>query len=414
MKVLVCGASGFIGGAVCEQLRAAGHEVLRGVRRAEQPGDVQVDYCRDTRAELWLARLRGVDAVVNAVGVIRERGAASFDALHARAPAALFKACALAKVRRVVQLSALGAASGGTPYFTSKRTADEALMALPLEWTVLRPSLVFGRDGASAAMFCRIASLPLLVTPALPAARYQPVHIDELVRAVVQALDPAAPVRCVINVAGRDTVSFDQMLAAYRHAMGLPPAPVVHISAALVSGAAWVGGKLPGAMLTPDNWRMLRAGSALAADGAASIVSDRRLSPAEGELLRLRSQASWRNALLRCALALVWLATALVSVFVYPRAGSLALLARAGIAGWPATLALYGAAGLDAAFGIASLAWPRRTLWLAQGALVLGYSLVIAACMPEYLWHPFGPLLKNVPILAILFILLAEEKSWTT
>jgi len=426
MKILVCGASGFIGSAVCARLQADGHEVLRGVRRVVRAGELAIDYAADTQPAVWRERLRGVDAVVNAVGIIREQGAATFDALHARAPADLFAACVEAGVRRVVQVSALGAANGDSAYFSSKRAADAALMALPLEWTVLRPSLVFGRDGDSATMFCRLASLPVMVAPALGAARFQPVHIDDVVQAAVAALDPAMPARRVLDLAGSDAVSFDAMLAAYRSAMDLPPAPLLHIPAPLMAGAAWLGGKLPGVPLTPDNWRMLRAGSALRADVDGSAAATRELlgrtpralrdfiAPAEAELFRLRALAHWRNTLLRWTLAVVWLATAVVSAFVYPPAGSLAMLARVGLEGLPATAALHGAAGLDAAFGIACLARPGRALWLAQAALISGYSVVIAACLPEFLWHPFGPLLKNVPILAILFILYAEEKSWTT
>lgn len=422
MKILVCGASGFIGSAVCARLAAEGHEVLRGVRRAQGPDDVAIDYSRDLQPAAWRERLRGVDAVVNAVGIIREQGAASFEALHARAPAALFAACAEAGVRRVVQVSALGAANGDTPYFTSKRAADEALMALPLAWTILRPALVFGPGGDSAAMFCQVASMPLMAAPALGGARFQPVHVDDLVQAVLAALDPATPAQRVVDVAGRDTVSYDAMLATYRAAMGFAPAPLLHIPAPLMACAARVAGKIPGVPLTPDNWRMLRAGSALAPDDRTGPAVLRELlgrapraiadfiGPAEREPLRQRALAGWRNFLLRWTLALVWLLTAVVSAFIYPQADSLALLARVGIEGSPALLALYGAAALDAAFGVACIVWPRRVLWLAQGALILGYSLVIAACLPEFLWHPFGPLLKNLPILAILAILYAEEK----
>lgn len=424
MKILVCGASGFIGSAVAAKLAAAGHEVLRGVRRPNGSGEVAIDYSLDLEPAAWLDRLRGVDAVVNAVGIIREGPGASFDALHTRAPIALFAACAAAGVRRVVQISALGAGLGQTAYFTSKRAADEALLALPLDWTILRPSLVFGGEGASAAMFCQMASMPVLAAPELGEARFQPVHVDDLAQAVAAALDPAAPARRVIACAGGSVTGFDGMLSAYRRAMGLPPAPVLHVPAPAMACAAWLGAKLPGAPLTPDTWRMLRAGSAL--DGGDNGAAARELlgraprpieafvSSAEGELLRLRALASWRSVLLRWALAIVWLATAAVSAFIYPPAASMALLARVGLAGWPALLALYGAALLDAAFGIACIVRPRRALWLAQGALVLGYSAVIAVCLPEYLWHPFGPLLKNVPILAILLILFAEEKSWTT
>ncbi|WP_426167742.1 SDR family oxidoreductase [Pseudoduganella sp. R-34] len=424
MKVLVCGAAGFIGRAICLRLAAAGHEVLRGVRRPAR-GDVVVDYSADLQAADWLERLRGVDAVVNAVGSISEKGAATFEALHARAPVALFAACAQAGVRRVVQISALGADGGDTAYFTSKRAADEALMALPLEWIILRPSLVFGAEGASAAMFCRAASMPMIVAPALGKARFQPLHVDDLAQAVAAALSPATPAQRVIDIAGDSAVSYDGMLSAYRSAMAFPPAPVLHVPATIMACAAWAG-QFCGALLTPETWRMLRAGSALPEGCAASAAPICELlgrsprgfndfmTPAERELFRLRALAGWRTALLRWVLAIVWLATAIVSAFVHPQADSLALLARVGIEGIPAIAALYGAAALDFVFGIACIVRPRRALWLAQGALILGYSAAIAACLPEYLWHPFGPLLKNLPILAILFILFAEEKTWTT
>ena len=427
MKVLVCGASGFIGSAVCAELSAAGHDVLRGVRVRALPGDVAIDYATDLQPSDWSARLRGVDAVVNAVGIISEYAGASFDAFHTAAPRALFAACAAAGVRRVVQISALGAGQGDTAYFASKRAADDALMALPLDWVVLRPSLVFGLDGGSAAMFCKMASMPVIAAPALDGSRFQPIHVSDLARIVAAAIDPATPARGVIDCAGGTALGFDGMLRAYREAMAMPPAPVVHIPAPAMACAAWFGGKLPGLPLTPDNWRMLRAGSApaqagelggLAAMGEllgrAPRAIDEFVTPADGELLRLRALADWRNDLLRWCLAIVWLATAMVSAFVYPHEDSLAMLARVGLEGWPAMVALYGAAALDAVLGIACIVRPRRALWLAQGALILGYSAVIAFCLPEYLWHPFGPLLKNLPILAILLILFAEEKSWTT
>ena len=425
MKVLVCGASGFIGRAICVRLAAAGHEVLRGVRHPERAGDVAIDYCTELQPHDWPARLRGVDAVVNAVGIIRESREASFEALHARAPAALFAACAEAGVRRVVQISALGADCGNAVYFTSKRAADEALMALPLEWIILRPSLVFGPGGGSAAMFCRAASLPVIAAPSLGKARFQPIHINDLAEAAAACLEPATPARRVLDIAGRDVVSYDGMLAAYRSAMDIPSAPMLHIPAVVMACAAWAGQSC-GTLLTPETWPMLRAGSALPESCVASVSAVRTLlghaprgiadfiAPAERELFRLRALAGWRSALLRWTLAAVWLATAIVSAFIYPRADSLALLARVGLEGVPAFAALYGAAALDTLLGIACIVRPRRMLWLAEGVLILGYSAVIAACLPEYLWHPFGPLLKNLPILAILFILSAEEKTWTT
>jgi hypothetical protein len=113
--------------------------------------------------------------------------------------------------------------------------------------------------------------------------------------------------------------------------------------------------------------------------------------------------------MLRLSLAVLWLITAITSAFIYPREGSLALLAPVGLAGTPALIALYGASALDGLLGVATWWRPGRRLWLAQIALIAGYSAVIAIALPEFLWHPFGPLTKNLPILALLILLLSEE-----
>ncbi len=159
MNVLLTGASGFIGGHLAAALRAAGHtviEVRRGigdeVRRDTGAGAsaVQADFTRDLSARDWLPKLVGVDAVINAVGILREHGQQSFECIHKRAPQALFTSCVAAGIRRVVQISALGADRGMTRYFLSKRAADDYLATLPLEWTIVRPAMVFGSGGASA------------------------------------------------------------------------------------------------------------------------------------------------------------------------------------------------------------------------------------------------------------------------
>lgn len=110
----------------------------------------------------------------------------------------------------------------------------------------------------------------------------------------------------------------------------------------------------------------------------------------------------------------MWLATAWVSIAVHPRDASLALLAEVGLSGAPAVLALYAATALDLAMGLACLFRPSRRLWCLQAALVLGYTGIIAVALPAFLAHPFGPVLKNLPILAILLILMSEPQPWTT
>ena len=93
-------------------------------------------------------------------------------------------------------------------------------------------------------------------------------------------------------------------------------------------------------------------------------------------------------------------------------------MSTTGVPPMLAPLMLYGACALDLAFGVATLAWPRRSrrwLWLAQIALIAFYSIVIAWRLPEFLLHPYGPISKNLPMLAALWMLYELEKpSWNT
>jgi uncharacterized membrane protein len=105
--------------------------------------------------------------------------------------------------------------------------------------------------------------------------------------------------------------------------------------------------------------------------------------------------------------------TGVVSLGPYPVESSFQTLAAVGITSRPiASLALYGAAGLDVALGLATVALSRhrRWLWALQIAVVLVYTAIITVRLPELWLEPFGPILKNVPILVVLWGLYATEK----
>ncbi|CAG2323177.1 MULTISPECIES: SDR family oxidoreductase [Burkholderia] len=420
MTVLVCGANGFIGQALCARLEAGGHRVLRGVRRAAGPHDVAIDFAQDVDPQAWLARLKGVDVVINAVGMLADRRGATLDAVHRAAPCALFTACCLAGVRRVIQISALGVERGDTRYFASKRAADRFLQTLPIDFRIVRPALVYGAAGASARFFRMLASLPVHMLPAGGHQRLRPVHVDDLAevvaRLVVQPGDSRAADSRVIDVVGSDEVEYREMLAGYRAALGFPPAARVTLPGPLVGAAAALLGTLPGAMLTRDTWAMLRGGNTGDPTAVTAVLGrpPRGLGSfigAEAGALRRDALAMWRRPVLVGALAIVWIWTAIASAFIHPLHASLALLAPAHLTGLPALIALYAASALDFAFGIATVVAPSRRLWAAQAALIVAYSAVIAVTMPGLLAEPFGPVLKNVPILAILLILYSEEHA---
>ena len=122
------------------------------------------------------------------------------------------------------------------------------------------------------------------------------------------------------------------------------------------------------------------------------------------------ARLAWTLPPLRIALALMWIVTGVLSLGVYPREDSYALLGATGI---PASLQpalLYGAALLDLALGVGLLVLRRRTLLYAtQIAVMLGYMLIISIRLPEWWLHPFGPILKNLPLLAATVLLMTLE-----
>ena len=424
MNILLCGASGFIGARIASALQARGHTVLRGVRdpaahQARHPGlqFVKVDFQHDREAALWLPRLKNVDVVINAVGILREQGGQTFEALHIRGPLALFDACIMAGARRVIQISALGAdARADTPYHLSKRAADDGLLARPLSGVVVQPSLVFGPSGASTRLLSTLAVMPCTPLPGDGEQRVQPVHLDDLAEAVVRLTEEHGHVGERIAAVGGQALSLRSYLAALRQALGLGEPRFVKIPKAFVRLAARLGGRWPGALLDTDSWRMLERGNTGDSSTMARLLArpprtpDHFMSEADAATVLTMARLTWLLPVLRISLALVWLTAGIVSMGLYPIHDSLAMLARVGVGPARAPSMLYGAAVMDLILGVATLAWPRRRLWLAQAALVLSYTALITAFLPEQWLHPFGPVVKNLPFLAVLWLLYAFEE----
>jgi uncharacterized protein YbjT (DUF2867 family) len=417
-------------------LLAEGHDVVCAVRHPERRGAlpdhprltaIHADFANDTGKSTWLARLSGVDAVINAVGIFRERGTQTFENLHTRTPRALFAACAESDdVHMVVQLSALGADErADTAYHLSKKAADDYLATLPIRAVIVQPSLVYGADGASARVFKAMASLPFMARLGQSPQLVQPIHVDDVVAAIVTLLrqrlyaDKAdgGTVRRIALV-GPQALPFIDYLAALRRALGMNRLRVLPLPGFVARLLARVGGWLPGALLDPDALRMLERGST-ADPGPTLRLLGRPPRPIASFVVdpgaeRARAKLDWLLPVLRLAIAAVWIATAIVSAFLYPAADSYALLARTGIPEHLRPPMLYGAALFDLLLGVGTLFLRRRRwLWLMQLALIGFYTIVIALRLPEFLVHPYGPLTKNLPMLAAIWLLYELEQEDT-
>lgn len=258
MRILVCGGNGFLGRHIVSALADAGHDPVVRSRHS----DPALNFVHTTTAADWLAHLQGMDAVVNAVGALRDMPGQPLQALHTDAPIALFDACVQAGVRRVVQVSALGVAASDTPYAATKRRADEHLLTLTsqgaLHGVVVRPSIIFGAGGASSALFLNLARMPaLLLPPAVQDSTIQPVAVRDLAAVLARLATQDTPTG-LVEIGGPQPLALGALVASLRAQMGLSPAAVGRLPQWLAVAGARVGDHIPSLPWCSDTLAMLQ------------------------------------------------------------------------------------------------------------------------------------------------------------
>lgn len=199
-RILVLGGSGFIGSRLVNRLSLANQFVIVPTRRRQRArylvnlplvDVVEADIADDVVLDRLIA---GVDAVVNLVGVLHggtgKPYGREFAQAHVELPRRIAAACAKHGVRRVVHMSALGAASDGpSMYLRSKGDGEAALRAQPgLDLTVFRPSVVFGSGDAFLNTFAQLQRLFPLVPLAGAATRFAPVWVGDVAAAMCNSL----------------------------------------------------------------------------------------------------------------------------------------------------------------------------------------------------------------------------------
>ena len=275
-----------------------------------------------------------------------------------------------------------------------------------------------GRGGRSTGLFAALSALPFPLQLGSGAQAVQPLHVDDVARAVAELLEAVGPVPPVLDLVGPAPMTTDELTRALRAWLGLPGAPFLPIPAPLLRLAAAAGDALPGAALTRESLAMLARGNTADPRPLAEALRWRPRPLPEALAADPATAADrWHARLLpvrpalRLGLAAVWVGSGLVSTFVAPMAHSHALLAGLGVHGGAATGVTLAGAALDVALGLALLLLPRRTrlVGAAQIATTLLFTLLATLAVPAAWADPFGPLLKNLAVLAAMLALLATE-----
>lgn len=429
MRILIAGAGGFIGGRVAVELHGAGHAIVACGRDPGRLGRVVpfadvlgCDLARDGVAD-WAGRLKNVRAVVNAVGIFRGNGANSLERVHATGPCALFEACAAAAIPKLIQISALGAGEGAeTAFHLTKRAAGACCMRLAKErdlpgWTVIRPSLVIGAGGQSTALFAALAALPWPIRLAQGAWTAQPIHAADLARAIRLLIEREGNAPRLLDAVGPHPMTTDELTNALRQWLGLPARGAIAIPEWLLWASVPFARLFSFDALSKDSLGMLKRGNTAP---VAPLAGALNWTPRDiGAALAAEpatEAALWHARLfflrpaLRFGLALLWIATGIVSAFVYPLEKSLAMVAGLGVSAWQATALVYGGAALDGMLGLALLLNIKPVLTgLAQLAAIAVFTILASFAVPEAWIEPLGPLTKNIAVVLATLTMIAME-----
>lgn len=277
-SILLIGGSGFIGSHIAARLAADGRRVTVPTRRRERAKHLLVlPTAQVVEADVFdepvLARLlQDTDAVINLVGVLHSRAGQpwgpAFEHAHVALPRLLARVCAQQRVRRVLHMSALGAAADGPSMYQRSKAAGEQIMlsASGLQVTAFRPSVVFGPEDEFLNLFARMqAWLPVMALGGAD-ARFQPVFVGDVAQAFVDALDAHESIGKVFELVGPHVYTLRALVQLAGRYSGHQRA-VIGLPAALARLQAFVLEHLPGdPLMSRDNLDSMKADNVASGD----------------------------------------------------------------------------------------------------------------------------------------------------
>jgi uncharacterized protein YbjT (DUF2867 family) len=265
--VLVTGGTGFVGRSVVDALLRRDHQVRCLVRPGSArrgpasagatavPGDV-------TEPGTLPGALAGAEAVVHLVGIIREqpgRGV-TFDRLHTEATRNVVAATRASGVRRLVHMSALGTRpEARSRYHQTKWAAEQAVRESGLDWTIFRPSVIFGPGDGFVSLLARLVRwLPIVPVVGDGRNRFQPVAVGDVAEGFARAIERPATAGAIFEVGGPRPYTFDEALDEVGAALGRRRVPKLHHPIGLMAPVVRGLQGLPFFPLTSDQLLMLR------------------------------------------------------------------------------------------------------------------------------------------------------------
>jgi NADH dehydrogenase len=292
MKVLVTGGTGFVGPRIVHALRAHGRDVRALVRRPERGARlaglgaelVMGDVTDQASVQ---AAMDGCTHVVHLVAIIKGRPQ-DFEGVMTQGTRNVVAAAKEARVQRFVLMSAAGTSETTrpvVPYFAAKWAMEQDVTGSGLEYTIFRPSFVFGRGGALPAFIKQVRYSPVVSVIGSGQQRIQPIWVDDVAEYYARAVDAPAAANRSFELGGPDVVTWDGLYTTIAKVLG-KRRRLVHVPSSLARTGASLTQWVPGAPLTADQVSMIEAGDNVATTSDAVDTFQLPLVPLEEQIRR--------------------------------------------------------------------------------------------------------------------------------
>lgn len=277
-RIVVLGGTGFVGSHLIPRLATQGLTITVLSRNRERHRELTVlPTVRVVSADVYdpkvlAAHFKDADAVINLVGILNEPGfdGSGFRRAHVELTRLAIEAMKAAGVTRLLQMSSLRAGEGESWYLRTRGEAEALVRASGLDWTIFRPSVIFGRGDGLFNRFATLLKLSPLMPLARANARFAPVYVGDVCAAFERALAERTTIGSTYELGGPETVTLREVVTMTRDALGLSrlviglPDPLGRLQAAIF-------GLVPGKPISLDNFRSLQLDSVPKSDGLAAL-----------------------------------------------------------------------------------------------------------------------------------------------